>query len=112
MIGFKKEPQIKEEDLCIGCLNCSTADLKAPMDMIIEVGFGSACVTKNGEVIDEEQDIGNQQKYSTVSDIEKIAREYPDHDWRIHRHGPLHGEVFQRQGENNWVCIESNHGFA
>ena len=67
MSWVKKDP-IKRKDLHVGCLNCSTAALIAPMD--------------------------------------------PDHDWRIVKFGPMHGETFQRQVENNWVCIESNEGFA
>lgn len=111
-MSFKIVPQIKENELHLGCLNCSTAASKAPMDMVISVGFGSAFATKDGEIIYDERDIKEGQEYLTVAELEKIAKEDPDHDWRIHKHGPMHGEVFQRHGENNWVCIESDQGFA
>ena len=48
MTWVKKEP-ITKDKLFIGCLNCSTAALVAPLDMLIAVGFGSAFVTKDAE---------------------------------------------------------------
>ena len=110
-MAFEKLPQVKNEDLRIGCLNCSTAAIVAPMDMIIAVGFGSAIVTKDGELIYDEQRI-EDEKYWTVQDAENLAVKEPDCDWRIEKFGPLHGETFQRQGDGNWVCVESNKGFA
>lgn len=50
--------------------------------------------------------------YWTVSRVERLARQDPDHDWRIVLLGPLHGEVYQRHGRNQWVLVESNQGFA
>ena len=50
-MSFKKLPQINSKDLHVGCLNCSTAALEAPMDMVVAVGFGSATVTKDLEPI-------------------------------------------------------------
>lgn len=41
-MSWEKLPAVKQEDLNIGCLNCSTAALVAPMDMFVMVGFGSA----------------------------------------------------------------------
>ena len=110
--SFEKLPQIKKEDLHIGCLNCSSAALEAPMDMIIAVGFGSAFATKGGELIYDESRCDNEDDFKTVADIEELALADPDHDWRIEKNGPLHGEVFQRQGPGKWICIESNQGFA
>jgi len=113
--NWRKLPQIKPEDLHIGCLNCSTAALEAPLNMLICVGFGEAYVTKDGkEVYDGEEDSRKNDIYQvkTVGDIEKMAEKDPDHDWRVVKHGPLHGETFQRHGPNKWVCIESNPGFA
>jgi len=113
--NWRKLPQIKPESLWIGCLNCSTATLEAPLDMLIVVGFGDAYATKDGEVIhDGEMDSQENDTYKVkrVKDIEDMAAKDPDHDWRIVKHGPLHGETFQRHGPNKWVCIESNPGFA
>lgn len=112
-MGWKKLSQIKAEQLNVGCLNCSTAALIAPLDMWIVTGFGMAIVTKDGhEIYDGERDYQKNGKCKTVADIEKRARRDPNHDWRIIKHGPLHGETFQRQGKDKWVCVESNEGFA
>ncbi len=112
MSWVKKDP-IKRKDLHVGCLNCSTAALIAPMDMVIAVGFGCAYVEKDGhQIYDGEYDYKNGNEPKTVSYFEDMAKEDPDHDWRIVKFGPMHGETFQRQVENNWVCIESNEGFA
>ena len=78
------------------------------MDMIINVGFGSSSVTMDGMIIWEEQ---NDKDCKCVADIEAIAAADPDHDWRITRYGPMHGETFQRQ-RGHWFCVESNQGFA
>ena len=110
---WEKLPAIKADDLHIGCLNCSTAALVAPMDMGIAVGFGSAVVTRDGELVhDGEREWQNGREPWTVQDAENAALGDPDHDWRIEKYGPLHGETFQRHGPGEWVCIESNPGFA
>jgi len=110
---MNKLKPIEPKDLIVGCLNCSTAALKAPMEMMIAVGFGSAIVTKNGkEIYDGERDLHDTGTAKTVKDIEVMAIKDPNCDWRIVKEGPLHGETFQRQGNNNWVCVESNQGFA
>lgn len=111
--NMELQPQIDKKDLHIGCLNCSTAALKAPMEMLICVGMGMAVATKDGKVIyDGEEDLHNDKEPLAVKDIEAMAAQDPDHDWRIIKEGPLHGETFQRHGVENWVCIESNPGFA
>lgn len=110
---YKKENLIEQKDLHIGCFNCSTATLEAPMDMVIAVGFGSAFVTKDGqEVYNGEKDYRDGKEPKTVGEIEKMAAKESDCDWRIIRHGPMHGETFQRQGNKKWLCIESNGGFS
>lgn len=108
-MSFEKLPPA--EKIYMGCMNCSTAAMVAPMDMVIAVGFGSAYVTKDNEVIYDEHTVDDEE-YWTVQDVENLAENEPDHDWRITKMGPMHGETFQRQSENNWVCVESNEGFA
>lgn len=110
-MSFEKLKPLESKDIHVGCINCSTAARVAPMDMLIAVGFGSAIVTKDDELIYDENSISGDN-YWTVQDAENLAKLEPDCDWRIEKHGPLHGETFQRQGENNWVCVESNEGFA
>jgi len=110
---WKKLPAISQRDLHIGCLNCSTAAMKAPMDMEICVGFGMACVEKDNVLIyDGEEEYRLNKKVKKVRYFENQARKDPDHDWRIIKHGPMHGETFQRHGKNDWPCIESTRGFA
>ena len=111
-MSFKKLPQINSKDLHVGCLNCSTAALEAPMDMVVAVGFGSATVTKDNELIYDENFWDENKEYPTVLHFEKMAEKDPDHDWRIEKYGPLHNETFQRHGPKKWVCIESGPGFA
>lgn len=99
----------------IGCLNCSTAGHDvAPLDMWIAVGFGEAHVEKDGKTVwSETRDaFDDESKLWTVADAEREAAKDPDHDWRIEKYGPLHGEVYQRHGPEQWVLIESNMGFA
>ncbi len=80
------------------------------MDKVIAVGFGSAGVSKDGvTVLHESQDY---EECPTFADAEALAVLDPDHDWRAFLHGPLHGEVYQRQGEAHWVLVARDEGFA
>jgi hypothetical protein len=56
--------------------------------------------------------LGGTQVMWTVAQAEKVAATAPDHDWRIVLYGPLHGEVYQRQGAGEWLLVEKNQGFA
>ena len=81
------------------------------MEKLIAVGFGCATVTRDGEqIIDGERHPSDE--FLTFADAEAMAVIDPDHDWRVILHGPLHGETYQRQGVEKWVCIERNEGFA
>lgn len=103
-----------------GCANCSTApsrkgddEVLAPLDMLIAVGFGSASVTRDGECIYDEMEWDRRGlELWTVRDAERRAARAPHSDWRIAKHGPMHGEVYQRQGKGRWVLISSDGGFA
>lgn len=111
-MGWKILPGIAEKDLHVGCLNCSSARTKANMNMPIAVGLGVAMVTKDGDCFYDGESAYDNVVPKIVREIENIAAEDPDHDWRIVMHGPMHGETYQRQGPANWVCVESNDGFA
>jgi hypothetical protein len=81
--------------------------------MAICVGLGAAYVEKDGvQIYDGERAYQDGKKPKTVRYFENMARKDPDHDWRIVKHGPMHGETFQRHEKNKWVCVESNQGFA
>lgn len=96
------------------CLNCPPIETLIDLDRHIAVGFGAAYLSKNGETIwDENQ--GEDASYEdalTVRQAEEMALLDPEADWRIHLHGPLHGEVYQRHGPNAWVLVEKDEGFA
>ena len=102
------------------CFNCPPIPTQATMDKLVCVGFGCAEATKDGELVaDGERGIiirngieEETEDYIRFADIEAMAAIEPDHDWRIKLHGPMHGETYQRQGPEQWVCIERNEGFA
>lgn len=81
------------------------------MDKIIAVGFGCAQVVCDGRVVIDGEHPPNDD-WVTFADAERLAVEDPDHDWRVILRGPLHGETYQRQGPEVWVCVERNEGFA
>ena len=100
-MSFEKLTPIKDESL--------------PMDAIIAAGFGVAQVTKNGEVVYDENNLpedGYLDAMWSCQEAENEARKDPDNDWRIILVGPLSATFWQRQGENHWVLYEENQGFA
>jgi hypothetical protein len=112
-MAWEKLKPLEGKEIKIGCLCCSTAARTARMNMPICVGFGSAFVTKDGvEVYDGEAALRDENEPLTVRDIEAMAKADPDHDWRIVKYGPMHGETYQRHCDETWVCVESNEGFA
>ena len=94
------------------CLNCPSHEEVAPLGLVIAVGFGSACVTKDGALVYDEPDIDSDAECWTVAEAEAAALADPDHDWRILLHGPMRGATWQRHGDARWVLVESNEGFA
>jgi len=112
-MSYTKLPAIEPSGIHQGCLCCPTPTVHADLEKQICVGFGSAIATRNGQCIyDGEADLQQDKEPKTIGEIEEIAKLEPDEDWRIEFYGPLHGETYQRQGENLWVMIESNMGFA
>ena len=96
------------------CLNCPDPQSILPSEAIIAVGFGSAGLSKDGEIIWDEIRDGRNMEWEdmlTVAQAEALAAADPDHDWRIYLHGPMHGETYQRQ-DGQWICVERNKGFA
>lgn len=111
------EPVVEPGKAHDGCRFCGIPPTQAPMDKIIAVGFGAAFVSRDGEqVLDGERRMESAMEgeggYLTFADAERLAVAEPDHDWRVTLHGPLHGETYQRQGPEVWLCIERNDGFA
>ena len=97
-----------------GCLECGYQYDVAPMEMVIAVGFGYAAVEKNGISVYDENKVcvDNWDNAWTVEIAEAEARKDPDNDWKIIMDGPLSGRTYQRHGDNLWVLVEKNIGFA
>lgn len=93
------------------CLNCPPIIRLLELQRHIAVGFGDAHLECEGVVLwQEEQD--EFKDCLTVAEAEAMAQQWPECDWRIVMHGPMHGETYQRQGTGKWVLVESNGGFA
>ena len=75
----------------------------------IAVGFGSAQLVKNRELIFAEERDDTEMSFD---DAEKLAAADPDNDWRIHLIAPLSERHYQRQGDGHWVLYEKGMGFA
>jgi len=110
MSDWKKEPPY-EDVIHQGCLNCPPVERIASLDMLIAVGFGMACVTRDGTHVYSEDEVKGKD-YPTLRRFESKARKDPEHDWRIILEGPLRSREYQRQGQNEWVLIRSGQGFA
>ena len=93
-----------------GCLCCGYQHAILPMTAIIAVGFGSATLEKNNELIYSEPQYS--EEYMSVEEAEQIAIKETDNDWRIHLIAPLSERHYQRQGNNHWVLYEKGQGFA
>ena len=93
------------------CLHCPDPLPVLAMDSIVAVGFGDAHLERDGELILDGES-PSREDWLTVQECENVAAKDPEHDWRIVKFGPLHGEVYQRHAASTWVCIERNEGFA
>lgn len=97
------------------CLQCPDPRAELPPYSVVAVGFGDAHLERDGEVLWDENRDGEGLDWGdmmTCAKAEEMAAADPDHDWRIVKHGPLHGETYQRHGKGRWVCVEQNQGFA
>lgn len=120
-MSWNKEPAL-ESSGGPACLCCGTPTLTFPPEATIAVGFGSACVTKDGKEVYSEPTIYINDKgddieapegaYWTGADAEKAAAADPDHDWRILKYAPLYEAEYQRHAEGQWVMIRRGEGFA
>lgn len=94
------------------CPHCPPIPTQATMDKLICVGFGCAQVQRDGKTVMDGERWTEGDGFLRFSDAEAKAAADPDHDWRVILNGPLHGETYQRQGPEQWICIERNEGFA
>lgn len=93
-----------------GCGSCAHVEAVAPLDMIIAVGFGTAQVTKDDEIVYMEG--YNDEDFRSLQEFENMAKIDPDHDWRVLLVAPLREREYQRHGDGHWVLIHSGEGFA
>ena len=83
-----------------------------PRDGVVAVGFGSACLCRNGvEVINGEERMWGENGL-TGEECERIASADPDAKWEIVLWGPLSGSTFERQPDGRWIKTAENEGFA
>lgn len=108
-MNFTKLPVI--EGNAGGCACCPPARTQLCAATRIAVGFGYAALTKDGDVIWQEQG-QDWEDCMTVAQAEELAAADPDHDWRIELYGPLRGRLYQRQGDGQWMLVQQNEGFA
>ncbi len=108
-MSFIKKDKVQEKDIVLGCANCSTAGQVLDLKRILSVGFGDVSVTRDGYCIYSEQEC---DIYPIAQFYEDEAAKHSSLDWRIHFFGPMHEEVYQRQGSGYWVMIKSGPGFA
>ena len=92
----------------------------ADMGMHVCVGFGSATVELDGEVlIDGERPemypqwrrLCDRRDYVRLYRVESYARRHPG-EWRVLLSGPLQDSEWRREGPNRWVCTRVGEGFA
>ena len=118
MVQMKKLKPLAENmrNLSKGCLNCGTVDMKAKMSRKLIQSFGGEYILKDNKMFyyPNQCDLSREswKKQKTLMWIELQARKSSRHDWRLVCDMPLHKEVYQRQGKNNWVLVEKGLGFA
>jgi hypothetical protein len=95
----------------MACSCCTQREATLSAESRIAVGFGVAVLTKDGKTVWRERG-HDWRECMTVAEAEALAAAQPQRDWRIVLYGPLHGEIYQRRGDMNWVLIEQNQGFA
>jgi hypothetical protein len=110
-MNYEKLPAI--EGGTGGCACCGYQYQHLPLKSLIAVGFGGAYVTKNNEVVYDEQDSErNDKPLWRAQDAENEALKEPDNDWRIHLIAPLSERHYQRQDDGLWVLYKKGEGFA
>ena len=82
------------------------------MDRWIAVGFGDSGYSMDGTRVSTEPDHNGEGDEVTVADVERMAAENPDHDWRIFFDAPLYSATYQRHRNGKWVLVKKGMGFA
>lgn len=106
-MSWIKQKPVEQAATC--CLNCGPKPIRAEMSQWIAVGFGSADLLRDGEVVVDGE---NSAEPFTFEDAERLAAADPDHDWQVDLNGPMSSAVYQRHGEREWMLIKTGMGFA
>ena len=106
---FERLPAVEGSVVCLTCGCGARSDLV--MERAIGVGFGCAGYSKDGSVLWQENG-EDFDELPTVQNVEDLAKEDPDHDWRIYFYAPLYEAEYQRQGDGVWVLVSKGPGFA
>lgn len=111
---FSRLPAVAGSIACFTCGAGACSDLE--MDRQIAVGFGGAKYSKDGREQWSESGMSPYEKIytepPTVRFVEGLAKEDPDHDWRIHFLSPMYEAEYQRQGDGIWVLVRQGWGFG
>ena len=96
-MSFEKLPAVEGSVACFTCGAGARSDLH--MEHRIAVGFGSAGYQKDGVTLWQDDMVDSYEDARTVQDVEDMAKQDPDHDWRIFFFAPLYEAIYQRQDE-------------
>lgn len=114
MTDFERLPPAKGSVACATCGAGANQDIS--MDREIIVGFGDAGYSMDGISLYNEVGLTRYQEIyeepPTVRYVEGLAKDKPDHDWRIWFYAPLYEAEYQRQGNGVWVLVKTGFGFA
>ena len=82
-----------------------------PLDALIGVGFGMATLTRDGDVVYEE-DSSETAGPITVAQAEELAQTFPEHDWCIHLVALLDDRHYRRIGDGLWKLYKRGYGLS
>ncbi len=80
-------------------------------DVVIGVAVGHASITRDGVTV-YEQDVDAANDLPTAADAERMAREQPQRDWRIHLVSLLEERHYRREGDGRWVLYRRGYGLS
>lgn len=91
--------------------NAATIEDYLPLDAVIGVGFGMATLTRDGDVVYEENS-GESAGPVTVAQAEELAQTHPEHDWCIHLVALLDDRHYRRIRKGSWKLYKRGYGLS
>lgn len=87
------------------------SDQYLPRDAVIGVGVGYAALTRDGQVVYEEN--GKRHcELMTVAQAEELALREPERDWCIHLVAQLENRHYRRSRPGAWELYERGYGLS